>query len=147
MTLFPGYRRHRFSVPLGALLLILTAGCSGTVPTGDTRVKPLTSLEDFDAAIAADTGSGLVMVDFYADWCGPCRQLAPVIDALSVAHENEVTVYKVDVDQLRPLLARFRIRAIPYVILFKNGRPVRGLPGVLPPSTYRDAIRAFSAHP
>ncbi|MFH1983505.1 MAG: thioredoxin domain-containing protein [Pseudomonadota bacterium] len=128
-----------------AVLVAGIIGCSGAASTpGETRVKPLETLSAFDAAIGKTNGQNLVMVDFYADWCVPCRQLTPVIDALSVTYADRVDAYKVDVDKLNPVLERYGITAIPYVLFFKNGRPVKALPGLHPESAYRNAIRDLS---
>lgn len=65
--------------------------------------------------------SGLSLVDFWAEWCGPCLALAPAIDELADAYEGQLKVCKVDVDQNQEISARFGIRGIPTVILFKDG--------------------------
>jgi thioredoxin 1 len=100
-------------------------------------------MAEFEAAIGG-SARPLVMVDFYATWCAPCKQLEPVIDALSVTYEDRVAVYKVDVDQVRAVLQRFGITAIPHVMFFKNGRPVKALPGLRPESAYENAIKTLS---
>ena len=65
--------------------------------------------------------SGFSLVDFWAEWCGPCLALAPTIDELADAYEGRLKVCKVDVDQNQEISARFGIRGIPTVILFKDG--------------------------
>ena len=80
-------------------------------------VQKVTTAE-FDAFIA---GQGPVVIDFYADWCGPCRMLAPVLESL----EGEipgVRIGKVNVDEEGALAARFGISSIPFVAAFKNGQ-------------------------
>jgi thioredoxin 1 len=79
-------------------------------------LKHLTTA-DFDQMI----GNGAVVVDFYADWCGPCRMLAPVLEAL--AEENgDVSIYKVNVDDDQELARRYGIMSIPTMLFFKNGQ-------------------------
>jgi len=82
-------------------------------------LKHIQSVEEFDAAIK----EGLVLADFFATWCGPCKMLAPVLE--EVANENEdLLVLKIDVDEVGELAARYGIQAIPTLMLFKNGARV-----------------------
>lgn len=64
-----------------------------------------------------------VVVDFYADWCGPCHHLAPIIDSLSKRYEGRVAFAKLDVDDEPELAARYQVQSIPAVILFEGGEP------------------------
>lgn len=64
-----------------------------------------------------------VVVDFYADWCGPCKQVAPVVEALAAEWEGEVMFAKLDIDASPEVAAAFNIRSIPAIILFEDGAP------------------------
>ena len=90
---------------------------------------------DFDEK----TGSGKFLVDFWADWCGPCKMVAPVIEELSVEFEGKVTVAKVDVDSEGTLASRFGVMGIPTVILFEDGAEKQRFVGVQPKEAYAAA--------
>ncbi len=65
-----------------------------------------------------------VLVDFYADWCAPCRAMKPVLEDLKAQMGEELTIFKIDVDKNQAISERYAIRSIPTLILFKNGEPV-----------------------
>ena len=62
-----------------------------------------------------------VLVDFWAEWCGPCKMIAPVLEEVSVSHAGKVKIAKVDVDDNREIAAKYGIRGIPTLMIFKNG--------------------------
>src|SRR4029079_11672640 len=65
--------------------------------------------------------TGVTLVDFWAEWCGPCRRLAPTVDALAVEYDGRVSVAKLNVDENPNVPGRFMIRGIPTMLIFKNG--------------------------
>jgi thioredoxin 1 len=87
---------------------------------------------------------GLVMVDFWAEWCGPCRMLTPLIEELGEEMKDKVKVGKLNVDENPQIAAKFQIMSIPTVILFKDGEPVEGYIGVQPKDVYVDGINKHS---
>lgn len=77
------------------------------------------------------TKEGTVLVDFYAEWCGPCRMLAPVLEELQ-AQKSDIKVVKVNVDANQTLAHDYGVIGVPYLILFKNGDPVAHTSGFRP---------------
>jgi thioredoxin 1 len=82
----------------------------------------------------------LVLVDFYAPWCGPCLRLAPAVDSLAVELEGLVKVVKLNVDQDSELAERFHVMGIPNLVLFSNGRPVDRILGMAPREIISETI-------
>jgi len=73
-----------------------------------------------------------VLVDFYADWCGPCKAMAPILKDLKSAWGEKIRIIKVDTDAQGSIAARYQISGIPTLILFNNGAPVHRTSGVMP---------------
>jgi len=71
-----------------------------------------------DAVLKSETP---VLVDFWAEWCGPCKMIAPVLEEVAVSHAGKIKIAKVDVDDNREVAAKYGIRGIPTLLLFKNG--------------------------
>ena len=95
-------------------------------------MKELT-LQNFDTEI--QNAAGISIVDFWADWCGPCRMIAPILEELD-REVADVTVMKVNVDKEPALADRFGINAIPTLIFFKDGKLIKQKTGLYP----RDAL-------
>ena len=81
-----------------------------------------------------------VLVDFWAEWCGPCRMLAPVIDDLASEYKGKVKVGKLDTDANRNTAQRFTINAIPTVLVFKKGQLVKRLQGLRGKKDFKEAL-------
>ena len=78
-----------------------------------------------------ETKSGVVLVDFWAEWCGPCRRLAPTVDALATEYQGRVTVGKMNVDENPNVpTSRFQVRGIPTLVVLKNGELVDTIVGL-----------------
>jgi len=105
----------------------------------DTATRPVevTEKEFADKVLRSDKP---VLVDFWAEWCGPCRALGPVIQSLAEDFDGRVTVAKVDVDSNQSVAMQYGIRSIPTVMLFDNGQVVDTFIGVRPKADYETSI-------
>jgi thioredoxin 1 len=102
-------------------------------------VLELTDSNFEDEVIKSDVP---VLVDFWAEWCQPCRMLAPTIDELANEYEGKVKVGKVDTDSNRQVSVDYGISAIPTVILFKNGEVHKKFVGLTPKEQFKEALDA-----
>ncbi|MCL4120126.1 UNVERIFIED_CONTAM: hypothetical protein GTU68_045907 [Idotea baltica] len=84
-----------------------------------------------------------VLVDFWAAWCGPCRMLAPTVEELSSDFEGKAVVAKVDVDANQEFAAKYGVRNIPTILIFKGGEVVDKQVGVAPKATYTEKLEAL----
>lgn len=83
-----------------------------------------------DETFSKATSHGVVLVDFFADWCGPCRMLEPIIHALAEELSSKMSFVKVDVDQSPKVVTSLQITSIPTLIVFKNGKEVHRVVGL-----------------
>ena len=98
-------------------------------------IKHLNNANEFENEVK----EGLVIVDFYADWCGPCQMLAPVLEDLE--KETSIKIVKINVDEIPDLARQFRIMSIPTLMLFKNGKFVKKELGYMPIERLREFIK------
>lgn len=85
-----------------------------------------------------------VLVDFSAAWCGPCKQLAPMLDQLKAKIGDKASIIKIDVDKNPSTAAKFQIRSVPTLILFKQGKVLWRQSGVVPVRSMEEIIRQYS---
>ncbi len=99
------------------------------------------SKESFDEYI--NENSGVVLLDIWADWCGPCKQLTPVLEEIAEVYAADVKVYKVNADQQKEIMARFNVRGLPTMIVFVNGQEQNRLLGVLPKARITQTLEQY----
>jgi thioredoxin 1 len=108
----------------------------------DRAVAHLTE-QTFDEALAA--AEGVLMVDFWASWCGPCRAIAPVLEELALASKGGVTLAKVNVDEQPALAARYGIRSIPTILFVKDGKVADQVIGAVPKAQIQTKLAGLAA--
>ena len=84
-----------------------------------------------------------ILVDFWAPWCGPCRLVSPVVEAVGEAHADKIATAKVNTDENQQLAMRYSIFSIPTLIVFKDGREAARLVGYMPQAAMEDRLRDF----
>ncbi|WP_110969096.1 MULTISPECIES: thioredoxin [Pseudomonas] len=96
-----------------------------------------TTVANFDQVVIANSHHKPVLVDFWADWCAPCKAMMPVLAKITEEYQGELLLAKVNCDVEQDIVARFGIRSLPTVVLFKDGQPVDGFAGAQPESAIR----------
>ncbi|HYK09270.1 MAG TPA: thioredoxin [Gemmatimonadales bacterium] len=103
-------------------------------------MSDLTQVTDANFASEVEEQKGLVVVDFWATWCGPCRMVAPIMEQIAGQYAGKVKVTKLDVDANQKTAMRFNVRSIPSILFFKDGAHVDTLVGAYPKPVFDEKI-------
>lgn len=112
-------------------------------PTTDSAIIAIDNADQFNK-IWEKSGEHLLMFEFYADWCSPCKELAPVLEKIARENRDKVTVYKINTDSNSELSYSFRVSGIPHVIFVKNKENVFSLTGLYPQNMYLRIVDQFA---
>lgn len=104
-----------------------------------TKAEPIT-LTDENFAEEIEGSEGLAMVDFWAEWCGPCKMVSPIVVQLAGEHSERLKVGKMDVDENQKTTQKFNIRSIPSILFFRDGEHVDTVVGAVPKAALESKI-------
>ena len=93
-----------------------------------------------DETFDAQTSEGLVLVDFWAEWCGPCKMLAPILNEIAAEAGDKAKVVKINIEESMNLAKRFAVRSVPALYVMKDGEIIKSLPGVQKKSALIQAL-------
>jgi thioredoxin len=112
-------------------------------PIGNAAASKPIEVTDYTFEKEVIKHPGVVLVDFWASWCGPCRMMGPVIDELSGKYAGKIKFAKMNVDQNRIVPSKYSIQSIPALMIFKNGEMVKSLVGARPKEELEAQLKPF----
>ena len=115
-------------------------GADNTQPAKDLKTSDIlhiTSTDQFDKAVNDNT---VCLIDFYADWCPPCKRLTPIIEEISKEYAGKVKIIKINVDNNQDLAGKYGVRGIPAVFILKDGNKINEIVGLRSKSDYQNAL-------
>ena len=131
---------------LGVLLLLSCAEeqpPDQISPPAPSNLPVINSRAELSRVIS-EAGDRLLLIDFYADWCLPCKELEPILEEIARKAKDRVSVYRIDLDANQGLAQGFEVQGIPYVVFIKNQVIVYKLMGLHPKKAYWEIVNSFS---
>lgn len=126
--------------------MLLNGNASSPAPAASAHVFDATTAT-FETEVLQKSLDTPVLIDFWAEWCGPCKSLGPVLEKLAAEYNGAFVLAKVDVDKEQQIAAAFQIRSVPTVFLLVGGQPVDGFPGALPEGEVREFLKRHGIEP
>lgn len=136
----------RVVTAISFLVMVSCGDNTGNQPQASGKesvIGSINSLEQFNK-IMETSKERLLILDFYADWCPPCKDLFPVLEKIGKENSNIVTIYKINIDRHSELANSFRVTGIPHVAFVKNKENVLSLTGLYPKNMYLKVIQQYS---
>jgi thioredoxin len=143
------WRYRPFVIIIAVFLFITVVSCKNNTndkkqaQTNTSIIASIDNVEQFNK-IMEISNERLLILEFYADWCPPCKELAPILEKIAKEKSETVAIYRIDTDRHRELMSSFQIAGIPYVSFFKNKENVFSLTGLYPKSMYLKVIEKYT---
>lgn len=139
--------KKRVSVPLLTIVtlilgLLVTSNISGEERKDNKKDSQIVTLSAQN--YNAETAKGLVLVDFWAAWCGPCRKMNPVLEDISKEMKDVVKIGKLNIDNYKKLAIDKQVQSIPTIIVYKDGKEIDRITGVVAKEDLKKAIKIYS---
>ena len=143
------YRNHPLVVVVAVFIAITVVSCKNNTndkAQAKTQNSIVTSIDNVEQLhkIMEISNERLLIIEFYADWCPPCKELAPILEKIAKEKSDTVAIYKIDIDRHRELSNPFRVAGIPHVSFVKNKENVFALTGLYPKTMYLKVIEQFT---
>lgn len=145
-------RKHSGRLSAGALVALVVGmtiwlySCGGKEQQAEQDSGPVVTIATQEklASVLKSSHEQLVVIDFYADWCAPCRILSPMLERIALSYRNKAAFYKVNVDKLPAAASSFGVRGIPHVAFVKGGTQQEAITGLRAQTVYEEAIQRLS---
>ncbi|MBU0769237.1 MAG: thioredoxin family protein [Proteobacteria bacterium] len=143
------YRNRPFAVIVAVFLLLSVVSCKNNTnekTQAQTNNSIIASIDNVGQLnkIVEISNERLLILEFYADWCPPCKELAPILEKIAKEKSETVSIYKIDTDRHRELMNSFRVTGIPHVAFVKNKENVFSLTGLYPKTMYLKVIEQYT---
>ena len=143
------FRNRSFAIIVAVFIFFSVVSCKNNTnenkqaQTSNSIITSIDNVEQLNKIIEI-SNERLLILEFYADWCPPCKELGPILEKIAKEKSETVTIYKIDTDRHRELMNSFRVTGIPHVSFIKNKENVFSLTGLYPKTMYLKVIEKFA---